>query len=155
MKKISFLLVVFLNLCFSGALVAQVDQVKEIKTSQEFGDYRVHFNVFNSTDIPAAVARQFSLVRGKDRALVNISLVKTENGITSLGLPAQVSGVTRNLMQQKQDLKFIEVKEADVTYYLAPFVFNNEDFLYFDIQVKASPNAAPMKVQFNRTLYKD
>lgn len=136
-------------------LHAQVDQTKEITTSQKFGDHTVHFNVFNSTDIPASVAEQFNLVRGKDRALVNISLVKTENSVTSLGLPAKVSGVTRNLMQQKQDLKFIEVKEGDVTYYLAPFVFNNEELLYFDIQVKAADDALPMKVQFNRTLYKD
>lgn len=133
---------------------AQVDQTKEIVTSQKFGDYTVHFNVFNSTDIPASVAEQFKLIRGRDRALVNISLVKTENGITSLGLPAQLSGVTRNLMQQKQDLTFIEIKEGDATYYLAPFVFNNEELLYFDIQVKATDTAS-MKVQFNRTLYKD
>lgn len=140
---------------YSFCVVAQVDQVKEIRTSQSAGDYTVHFNVFNSSDIPAVVAEQFKLVRGKDRALVNISLVKTENGSTSLGLPAIVSGVTRNLMQQKQDLKFIEVKEGGVTYYLAPFVFNNEDLLYFDIQVKANENASSILVQFNRTLYKD
>ncbi len=139
----------------STAAAAQIDQAKEIVTSQKAGDYTVHFNVFNSSDIPASVAEQFKLVRGKDRALVNISLVKTENGNTSLGLPAIVSGVTRNLMQQKQDLKFIEVKEGDVTYYLAPFVFNNEDLLYFDIQVKANESSSPITVQFNRTLYKD
>jgi Domain of unknown function (DUF4426) len=134
---------------------AQIDQTKEITTSQKAGDYTVHFNVFNSTDIPASVAEQFKLVRGKDRALVNISLVKTENGNTSLGLPAIVSGTTRNLMQQKQDLKFIEVKEGDVTYYLAPFIFNNEDLLYFEIKVKANESSSPILVQFNRTLYKD
>ncbi len=139
----------------SVSALAQIDQTKEISTSQKAGDYTVHFNVFNSTDIPASVAEQFKLVRGKDRALVNISLVKTENGSVSLGLPAIVSGVTRNLMQQKQDLKFIEVKEGDVTYYLAPFVFNNEDLLYFDIQVKANESSSPIMVQFNRTLYKD
>lgn len=139
----------------STSAFAQIDQTKEITTSQKAGDYTVHFNVFNSTDIPASVADQFNLVRGKDRALVNISLVKTENGNASLGLPAIVSGTTRNLMQQKQDLKFIEVKEGDVTYYLAPFVFNNEDLLYFDIQVKVSENSSPILVEFNRTLYKD
>jgi hypothetical protein len=139
----------------SVSVFAQIDQSKEINTSQKAGEYTVHFNVFNSTDIPASVAEQFKLVRGKDRALVNISLVKTENGNTSLGLPALVSGTTRNLMQQKQSLKFIEVKEGDVTYYLAPFVFNNEDLLYFDIQVKANESSSPIMVQFNRTLYKD
>lgn len=139
----------------SVSAFAQIDQTKEITTSQKAGDYTVHFNVFNSTDIPASIAEQFKLVRGKDRALVNISLVKTENGNTSLGLPAIVSGTTRNLMQQKQDLKFIEVKEGDVTYYLAPFVFNNEDLLYFEIKVQTNESSSPILVQFNRTLYKD
>jgi hypothetical protein len=132
---------------------AQIDQPKEISTTEKFGDYTVHYNVFNSTDIPAKVAEAYKLVRGKDRALVNISLTKTENGATSLGLPAQVSGISKNLMQQQQALKFIEIKEGDATYYLAPFVFNNEEVLHFEIKVSASADAKPMLVKFNRTLY--
>lgn len=132
---------------------AQVDQPKEISTTEKFGDYTVHYNVFNSTDIPAKVAEAYKLVRGKDRALVNISLTKTENGSTSLGLPAIVSGASKNLMQQKRTLKFIEIKEGNATYYLAPFVFNNEEVLHFDIQVSTDANAKPMTFTFNRTLY--
>lgn len=134
---------------------AQIDQPKEIATQQQFGVYTVHYNVFNSTDIPANVAEAYKLVRGKDRALVNISVTKTENGATSLGLPAQVSGVRRNLMQQKQTLKFIEVSEGDATYYLAPFVFNNEELLHFDIELNVDGAARPFKITFNRTLYAD
>jgi hypothetical protein len=134
---------------------AQIDQPKEIATQQQFGVYTVHYNVFNSTDIPANVAEAYKLVRGKDRALVNISVTKTENGATSLGLPAQVSGVRRNLMQQKQTLKFIEVSEGDATYYLAPFVFNNEELLHFDIELNVEGAARPLKITFNRTLYAD
>lgn len=134
---------------------AQIDQPKEIATQQQFGVYTVHYNVFNSTDIPANVAEAYKLVRGKDRALVNISVTKTENGATSLGLPAQVSGVRRNLMQQKQTLKFIEVSEGDATYYLAPFVFNNEELLHFDIELNVDGATRPLKITFNRTLYAD
>ena len=50
-------------------------------------------------------------------------------------------------------LKFIEIKEGDATYYLAPFVFNNEELLHFDIQVGADTNSKPMSFTFNRTLY--
>jgi hypothetical protein len=132
---------------------AQIDQPKEISTTEKFGDYTVHYNVFHSTDIPAKVAEAYKLVRGRDRALVNISLTKTENGSTSLGLPAVVSGASKNLMQQKQALKFIEVNEGDATYYLAPFVFNNEEVLHFDIRVSTDANAKPMTFTFNRTLY--
>ena len=132
---------------------AQVDQPKEISTVEKFGDYTVHYNVFNSTTIPAKVAEAYKLVRGEDHALVNISLTKTENGSTSLGLPAVVKGASKNLMQQQQPLKFIEIKEGDATYYLAPFVFTNEEILHFDIQVSADANAKPMSFTFSRTLY--
>lgn len=132
---------------------AQIDQTKEINTTEKFGDYAVHYNVFNSTDIPAKVAEAYKLVRGVDRALVNISLTKTENGKTSLGLPMQVSGKTKNLMQQQQTLNFIEISEGDATYYLAPFVFNNEELLHFNIQVDVGEDSKPMNVNFSRTLY--
>lgn len=136
-------------------LAAQIDQTKLINTSEKFGNYTVHYNVFNSTDIPAQVAEVYKLVRGKDRALVNISLTKTENGSTSLGLPAVVSGLSKNLMQQQQRLKFIEIKEADATYYLAPLVFTNEEVLHFEVQVKAAENTRPLQINFSRTLYTD
>ena len=144
-----------LGLMLAFSAQAQIDQPKEIKTTEKFGDYTAHYNVFHSMDIPAKVAETYKLVRGADRALVNISLTKTDNGSTSLGLPAVVTGASKNLMQQKQTLKFIEVKEGDATYYLAPFVFNNEELLHFDIQVSADANANPMAFTFNRTLYKE
>lgn len=147
-----FLTVVFL-LLLSACSFAQIDQTKLIKTSEKFGDYTVHYNVFNSTKLTPAIAEAYKLVRGKDRALVNISLVKTENGATSLGLPAVLSGNSKNLMQQKQALNFIEIKEGDATYYLAPFVFNNEDVLHFTIDVRVEESARPMSFTFSRTLY--
>ncbi len=131
---------------------AQIDQPKEITTSQTFGDYTVFYNVFHSTDVPAKIAEAHKLVRGRDRALLNISLVKNENGKTSLGLPVSVAGNTRNLMQQQQPLKFIEITEGDATYYLAPFVFNNEEVLHFTVQLTPQ-DAKPMNITFNRTLY--
>ncbi len=141
-------------LVFLAATVqAQVDQPKEIRTAEKFGAYTVHYNVFNSTDIPAKVAETYKLVRGKDRALVNISLTKTENGSTSMGLTTVVNGTSKNLMQQKQTLTFVEIKEGDATYYLAPFVFNNEEVLHFDIQVNTDVSSKPMNFTFNRTLY--
>lgn len=149
MKSIISILGLFL---LAVTAQAQVDQPKEITTSQHFGDYTVHYNVFHSTDIPAKVAEAYKLVRGKDRALLNISVTKTENGQTSLGLPANVVGKTKNLMQQSQGLTFIEIKEGEATYYLAPFVFNNEELLHFDVQVTDGENK-PFALTFNRTLY--
>ena len=65
MKSILVLLGFFL---LDVTAQAQVDQPKELPTSQNFGDYTVHYNVFHSTDIPAKLADAYKLIRGKDRA---------------------------------------------------------------------------------------
>lgn len=146
------------SLCLSvlaATANAQINQPKEITTQQQFGAYTVHYTVFNSRHIPASVAEAYQLVRGRDRAMVNISLTKTQQGTTSLGLPAQVSGHSKNLMQQIQTLKFIEIQEGEATYYIAPFVFNNEDVLHFNVQVKTDADSQPLNITFNRTLYVD
>lgn len=146
--------------CFTMCAQAQIDQPKEITTQEKFGAYTIHYNVVNSTKIPPNVAEAYKLVRGEDRALVNISMTKTENGKTSLGLPARVTGNIKNLMQQTQTLKFIEISEGEATYYLAPFVFNNEEVLHFNIKVDSKSenegkDSQPFSITFNRTLYVD
>jgi len=142
-------------LCTLMALpvLAQIDQPKEIQTSQKFGAYTVHYNVFNSKSIPAEVAKIYQLTRSKDIALVNISLTKTENGVTSLGLPAKVSVKAINLMQQTKALEFKEIKEPDATYYLAPFRHTNEEDIRFDVSVLPEGESKPLMVSFTRRLF--
>ena len=148
----SLLSFVFL-LAFSIPAFAQIDQPKEIQTSQKFGAYTVHYNVFNSKSIPAEVAKIYQLTRSKDIALVNISLTKTENGVTSLGLPAKVSVKAINLMQQTKALEFKEIKEPDATYYLAPFRHTNEEDIRFDVSVLPEGESKPLMVSFTRRLF--
>jgi len=132
---------------------AQIDQPKEIKTSEKFGIYTVHYNVFNSKNIPAEVAKIYSLTRSRDLALVNISLTKTENGVTTLGLPAQVSVKAINLMQQTKALEFKEIKEPDATYYIAPFRHTNEEDIRFEVSVLPQGESKPLTVNFTRKLF--
>jgi transcription initiation factor TFIIIB Brf1 subunit/transcription initiation factor TFIIB len=154
MKKL--LSLVFL-LALSLPTLAQIDQPKEIKTSQQFGAYTVHYNVFNSKSIPAEVAKIYQLTRSKDMALVNISLTKTEHNATSLGLPAKVSVKAINLMQQTKTLEFKTIKESDngasVTYYLAPFRHTNEEDIRFEVSVLPEGETKPLTVSFTRRLF--
>src|SRR5690554_5561702 len=77
--------------------------------SQTFGDYTVHYSVFNSTFLKPEIAQTYGLIRARDRALINVSVTKTDDEKTTLGLPAQVRGQTSNLLQQQQQLDFQEI----------------------------------------------
>ena len=70
------------------------------------------------------------------------------------GRTAQVSGVVSNIFAQQQSLDFFEVREGDSVYYLAPFDFENEDSMTFNIQVKTADKPAHT-LKFQRKFYRD
>ena len=133
-------------LVFAGSLWAD-DQ-----PFREFGDYRVYYSAFNSSLVSPEVAAAYDIVRGRDRGLINIAVMPTG---TIGGRPAEVSGHVANIFAQRQELKFFEVREDDAVYYLAPFNFENEDSLTFDITVKPSPDTPAYTLSFQRTFYRD
>ena len=147
----------FLSFVFSLALalpaIAQIDQPKEIQTSKKFGEYTVHYNVFNSKMIPPKIAQNYNLTRSKDIALINISLTKTENGAASLGIPAIINVKAVNLMQQTKVVDIKEIKETDATYYLAPFRHTNEEDIRFEISVIPDGESKPLVAVFTRRLF--
>jgi len=147
------LLLTMLMLTTSISSVAQISQPKEIQTSQKFGEYTVHYNVFNSKMVPAQIADTYKLTRGKDSVLLNISLTKTEEGKTTLGIPAKVSAKAINLMQQTKVIEFLEIKEPDATYYLAPFRHTNEEDIRFEVSVLPEGESKPLNVSFTRRLF--
>ena len=119
---------------------------------REFGDYRVYYSAFNSSFVSPEVASAYDIVRGRDRGLVNIAVMPAG---TIGGRPAEVSGHVANIFAQRQELKFFEVREDDAVYYLAPFNFENEDSLTFNVTVKPNPDLPSYTLSFQRTFYRD
>ena len=99
---------------------------------KQVGEYKIFFSAFNSSFIPADIASSYKIVRGKDRGLVNVSIMKD----IAVGVPAQIKGEVSNILQQSQKLKFFPVQEGKSLYYLAPFEFDNEDYLTFSINIE-------------------
>ncbi len=127
-----------------------------------FAHHTVHYSAFNSSFVLPEIASAYNIARGKDRGLVNIALV--EEGRTG-GRPARVEGTYANMLAQKWTLQFVEVREENAVYYLAPFKFENEDSLTFKIKVTpatdaqgVSPDAAAQaayELSFQRKFYHD
>lgn len=138
-----------------GALMAAIalPAAADTNSSQKFGDVTVHFSVFNSTFLTPEVARAYNLTRAENRALINISVTKTTDGQTSLGLPARVTGTATNLIQQQRALEFKTIDEGNATYYLADLRHTNEEVMNFEIEVQTDSGAAPLSVRFTRKLH--
>ena len=142
--------------CFSMALMlwaatAAAQGAKLIESFADFGDYRVTYSVFNSDFIAPDIARQYNLVRARDRAFVNISVAKKDG---NKGMSAGISGNATNLIQQSRALEFQEIRDQDAVYYLAPFRFENEESLTFNIDL-VLPDGSNHQLTFRRQLHKN
>lgn len=133
------------------AVAAASQEAKVISNHQDFGDYRVTYSVFNSEFIPPEVARQYNLVRARDRAFVNISVAKIGE---MQGMSAAVSGSATNLIQQSRALEFREIRDGQAVYYLAPLRFENEETLTFKIDL-VMPDGSNQQLTFRRQLHKN
>ncbi|WP_347330710.1 DUF4426 domain-containing protein [Marinimicrobium locisalis] len=118
--------------------------------SERFGDYQLYYSVFNSTFVPADIASVHGLVRGEDRALVNISVTSAEGG---LGQEAKVTGTATNLMQQAQTLPFQEINEGDTYYYIAPMRHTEEEIYNFRITIEPKATEQSFELTFSQKLY--
>ena len=116
---------------------------------KQHGDTKIFYSAFESSFIAPEVAVAYNFVRGKDKGLVNIAVVKT----LGQGEPAKISGRVFNILQQSQPLEFIAIKEQNTIYYLAPFEFDNEDLLTFKISVDSPASQGPYSFKFQKKMY--
>ncbi|GAA5443559.1 hypothetical protein Misp06_01736 [Microbulbifer sp. NBRC 101763] len=147
MKRILAAAATLALLFMTAGAVAQ--EARIIKNYEDFGDYRVVYSVFNSDFIQPDIAQKYQLARARDRAYVNVSVVKKDGGTRGLG--AELTGNATNLIQQSRPLKFKEIRDGNAVYYLAPLRFENEETLTFNVDVTL-PNGKKERITFRRKL---
>jgi hypothetical protein len=149
MKSLVFALLA----CFS--LVASANNYPPMGDSmQQFGDYQVHYNVFNSSFLTPEIAHENQLKRAKNTALLNVSVLKKQDDDTYRGITAAVKGTHDDLVR-KERLEFKEIVEENAVYYIASFVIHHRIDVFFTVEVQVEGEPKPFKVQWQRRLYHD
>ena len=141
MKQLVLLSLLLTSIAFS-------EPIKQSHVKQH-GELQIFYSAFDSSFLTPEIAVANNFVRGKDRGLVNIAVVKT----LGTGIPAKVTGQVQNIFQQTQQLEFVAIKEQSTVYYLAPFDFENEDLLTFKINVTAGDSKIPYDFKFQKKMY--
>jgi len=116
--------------------------------SKQAGAYNVHYVAFASTFLSPEMARKYKVVRGRNRALINISVLDTD------GIPvrAKLNGTVKNLPGQILQLNFQEVIEGDAVYYLAQTRFSDQELMRFNINF-TGPDGVKNTLKFEQKLY--
>lgn len=114
------------------------------------GPYEAHYVVVQSTFFNEETAAKYGIVRGRDRALMNLSFLDG----SLRPVPVSLDGVTRNLLSQETALDFREVREGDAIYYLAEVRHTDRETLRFRIQV-TTPDGETRTLEFQQQMFWD
>jgi len=122
--------------------------------SETFGRFEVHYNVINSSLIPAQVAQGYGIQRSSSRALVNITVVDTQQGEAGTPLHADVSTSTINLTGQRRDVEMREIVDPDgAIYYIGELPVHNLEIYNFTVTVKLKDEPKPFELKFRQQFF--
>ncbi len=129
-------------LCLPATLQAEQKQM--------LGPYEAHYVVVQSTFFSEEVAAKYGIVRGRDRALMNLSFL--DESLTPVAVA--LSGTVKNLLSQEAALEFREVREGPAIYYLAEVRHTDRETLRFRIQV-TTPDGESRELAFQQQMFWD
>jgi len=124
----------------------------QAQQSESFGPFELHYSVVNTTFLDPEVAARYGITRGKNRAIINLSVRELVNG-KSEARPMELSARSRDLLMQNHDLEFREFREGDAIYYIAEFTFINEEWRFFEINWRPEGADRSHSFTFKRQLY--
>lgn len=144
-------LLLLLSGCGGPGENATVPQAQPAEASMISADgYTIHFSALSTDQLPPEVARQYNIVRSKNRAMLNVSVINDANGNSST---ANVSVKTVNLTGQLKNVNMRKIQEQEAIYYIGEISVANSETLVFDITVLPEGVDSPVEVRFKRQFY--
>jgi hypothetical protein len=121
-------------------------------SNADIGDYVVHFSAQSTDQLPPEVARAYNIVRSKNRAMLNVSVLREADNAS---VTAAVTVKTVNLTGQLKNITMRQINEQDAIYYIGEVSVANRETLIFDISVIPEGVESASDVRFKRQFFTD
>ena len=150
---IALSLVGLVSACGGSGESANVPEAQPAgSTSADIGDHVVHFSAQSTDQLPPEVARAYNIVRSKNRAMLNVSVLsETDNRPVT----ASVTVKTVNLTGQLKNITMRQINEQDAIYYIGEVPVANRETLIFDISIMPEGVDTVSDVRFKRQFFTD
>ena len=125
------------------------------ETSKDFGDYVVHFSALTTDQLTAEIAQQYGIVRSKNRAMLNVNILKKEEGTIGTPVAGEVSVFANNLTGQVENITVREIREGEAIYYIGECNITNRETLIFTIDVTPINEASSFSVRYMKQFFVD
>jgi hypothetical protein len=123
-----------------------------VATNADIGDHIVHFSALSTDQLPPDVARNYNIVRSKNRAMLNVSVLRESDQVA---VTANVTVKTVNLTGQLKNITMRRINEQEAIYYIGEVAVANRETLIFDISITPDGVNSSSDVRFKRQFFTD
>lgn len=134
-------------------LTCVIAQPVVAERSDSFGDYQIHYNALTTDLIDPSVARAYGIIRSKNRALLNIAVLRRVMGNAAQPVQASVKAEAVNLNAQLRSIDMRELNDAGAIYYIGEFPVAHNENLTFKIEVTPNGEAKSHTTNFKQEFY--
>jgi hypothetical protein len=139
--------------CGGGGSDTAVPKAQPVEaTFADIGSHIVHFSAQSTDLLPKEVARAYDIIRSKNRAMLNVSIIEKGSNKAASG---EVTVKTVNLTGQLKNVVMVKRQEQDAIYYIGVTPVANRETLIFDISVRPEGADEASQVRFKRQFYSD
>ncbi|MFK8052262.1 MAG: DUF4426 domain-containing protein [Woeseiaceae bacterium] len=149
---LSVILLTILSGCGGGGERTVPPAQAAEENSAIFGDYTVYFHALSTDEVPAEVAKSVGIVRANNRAMLNVSVQKTDGAVA---VEAAVTVDAVNLTGQSKKITMRKVVQDNAIYYIGEVSVAHRETLIFDINVTPEGSTENFQVRTKREYYTD
>ena len=120
--------------------------------SERFDQFELHYSIVYSTFLTPEIAAEFGIPRGKDKAMLTLSVRDAEASDVE-GRPMRIKGRTWDLITGG-DMTIKEVREGRATYYLIPFEFLDREYRFFEFDFTPEGSDQTYRYKFKTQLWR-
>lgn len=139
---------------FSLAVSLLLPIVSAAEQAIKQGDIEIHYNAMPTDELQPEVAKNYNIVRSRNRGLLTISVLRKNKLGVSAPVPAMLNASAVNLNAQFTQIGMREIRDGGAVYYLGEFRIAPPDTLKFSISVKPSGETRQYPAAFSRTFFK-
>ncbi len=141
--------------CGQGPEGPEVPQAREItrENFRDVGDWVIHFNAQPTDMLPAEVAKAYGIERSGNRAMLNVTVMRKEEGTIGTAVSADVSVKASNLTGQLKNMSLRKITEGPAIYYIGELPVANQETLVFEIDVRPEGASESYTIRFRQQFY--
>lgn len=121
--------------------------------SMDVGKYTIHYSAFTSDTLTPSVAKEYNIPRSRNRALLNVSVLKRSEDGTTESVNAIIRGTATNLNQQLRNLVPRKISSQGAVYYIAETPVKDAEVLKYELEVTPEGETTPYKIAFQEQFY--